>query len=83
MNVVNSISTKKHILCVFTFQHADMHGVIGSLWHTQHDLQPIFNFTFALFTAGQQLLQSNALYCTEQDHHTYTKAVLILQSTVP
>lgn len=39
-----------------TFQHAEVHGVIGSLGDTEHDLQAIFDLSFALLTATQQVL---------------------------
>lgn len=43
-----------------TFQHAEVHGIIGSLWHTKHHLQAILNLTFTFFTAREQLLQKTS-----------------------
>lgn len=45
----------KVFMCNFqnllTFQHADMHGIIGFLRDTEHDLQTILEFSFSFFTA--------------------------------
>lgn len=35
-----------------TFQHADMHGIIGFLWDTEHHLQAILELPFSFFTAS-------------------------------
>lgn len=43
-----------------TFQHAEVHGIIGSLWHTKHHLQAILNLTFTFFTAREQLLKKTS-----------------------
>lgn len=42
-----------------TFQHADVHRIVGLLWDTEHHFQAIFEFPFALLAAGQQFLRSN------------------------
>lgn len=35
-----------------TFQHADVHGVVGSLWDTKHHLQAFLELPFSFFTAS-------------------------------
>lgn len=40
-----------------TFQHANVHSIISSLRDAQHHIQAFFDFTFALLTTCQQLLQ--------------------------
>lgn len=35
-----------------TFQHADMHGIIGFLGDTEHHLQAILELPFPFFTAS-------------------------------
>lgn len=35
-----------------TFQHADMHGIIGFLWDTEHHLQAILELPLSFFTAS-------------------------------
>ena len=35
-----------------TFQHADVHGVVGSLWNTKHHLQAFLELPFSFFTAS-------------------------------
>lgn len=40
-----------------TFQHAEVHGIIGSLWHTEHHLQAIFYLPLSFLTACEQLLR--------------------------
>lgn len=39
-----------------TFQHAEVHGIVGPLGHTEHYLQAIFNLPFAFLTAREELL---------------------------
>lgn len=53
-----------------TFQHADVHRVVGLLWDTEHHFQAIFELPFALLAAGQQFLRSNAEHLwTNCDQH--------------
>lgn len=40
-----------------TFQHAEVHGVVGSLGHAEHHLQAVFNLPLPLLAAREQLLQ--------------------------
>lgn len=35
-----------------TFQHADMHGIVGFLGDTEHHLQAILQLSFPFFTAS-------------------------------
>lgn len=39
-----------------TFQHAEVHGVVGPLGHTEHHLQPILDLPLPLLAAREQLL---------------------------
>lgn len=39
-----------------TFQHAQVHGIVGSLWNTEHHLEAIFNLPLSFLTAREQLL---------------------------
>lgn len=39
-----------------TFQHAEVHGVIGPLGHAEHHLQPVLDLPFPLLAAREQLL---------------------------
>ena len=39
-----------------TFQHGDVHGIVGPLGDAQHHLQPILDLPLPFLTAGQQLL---------------------------
>lgn len=39
-----------------TFQHAEVHGVVGSLGHAEHHLQAIFNLPLSFLTAREELL---------------------------
>lgn len=48
-----------------TFQHAEVHGVIGSLWHTEHHLQAIFNLPLPFLAAREQLLQKTNIVSEE------------------
>lgn len=41
-----------------TFQHADVHGVVGPLGDAQHHVQTFFDLSFPLLAARQQLLRS-------------------------
>lgn len=45
--------------CTLTFQHAKMHGIIGSLRYTKHNFQAIFNFSFAFLTTCQKFLKTH------------------------
>lgn len=40
-----------------TFQHAEVHGVVGSLGHAEHHLQAVFDLPFAFLAAREELLQ--------------------------
>lgn len=78
---------------VNTFQHAKVHGIIGSLWHAEHDLQAIFDFSFALLATCQKFLHiqhndtlENAevlvnLYCETQRTVSAIGDVLTLSSS--
>lgn len=46
-----------HIPGPVTFQHAEVHGVVGSLGHAEHHLQAVFNLPFPFLTAREQLLR--------------------------
>lgn len=39
-----------------TFQHAQVHGVVGPFWHTEHHLQAVLNLPLPLLAAREQLL---------------------------
>lgn len=39
-----------------TFQHGEVHGVVGSLGNTQHHLQAVFDLAFTFLAASEQLL---------------------------
>lgn len=41
---------------LITFQHGEMHGIIGFLGNTEHHLQTVLDLPFAFLAAGQQLL---------------------------
>lgn len=40
-----------------TFQHAQVHGIIGSLGHTEHHLEAVLYLPFSFLTACEQLLE--------------------------
>lgn len=42
-----------------TFQHANMHGIVGSLRDAQHHIQAFFYLSFPFLTARQQLLHTH------------------------
>jgi hypothetical protein len=44
-------------VCPVTFQHAEVHGIIGSLGHAEHHLQAIFDLPLSFLTACEQLLE--------------------------
>lgn len=42
-----------------TLQHTEVHGIIGSLRHTEHNLQTVFYLSFTFLTTRQQFLQTH------------------------
>lgn len=47
-------------MCTFlTLQHTEVHGIIGSLRHTEHNLQTVFYLSFTFLTTRQQFLQTH------------------------
>lgn len=42
-----------------TFQHGQVHGIVGFLRDTEHHLQAVFDLPFTFFAASQQLLNRN------------------------
>lgn len=53
-----SAAVRLLILC-FTFQHADVHGVVCSLRDAQHHVQAFLYLALAFLAAGQQLLHKS------------------------
>lgn len=41
-----------------TFQHREVHGIVGFLRNTEHHLQAVFDLSFSFFTTSQQLLNT-------------------------
>lgn len=59
IELVNSVNcTLSKFTFLLTFQHAEVHGIVGFLGHAEHDLQTIFNLSFTLLTTRQQLLHT-------------------------
>ena len=42
-----------------TFQHGEVHGVVGPLGDTEHHLQAVLDLTLPFLTASQQLLNTH------------------------
>lgn len=41
---------------LITFQHGEVHGIVGFLRNTEHHLQAVLDLSFTFFAASQQLL---------------------------
>ena len=54
-----------------TFQHAEVHGVVGPLGHAEHHLQPVLDLPFPFLAAREQLLwETNTVRCSAQEVFT-------------
>lgn len=53
-NINNELSV------LITFQHGEVHCIVGFLRNTEHHLQAVLDLSFTFFTASQQLLNRHA-----------------------
>lgn len=53
---------------LITFQHREVHGIIGFLRNTEHHLQAVLDFSFTFFAASQQLLNTHTETMTTRNH---------------
>lgn len=54
-----------------TFQHAEVHGVVGPLGHTEHHLQPVLDLPFPFLAAREQLLwETKTARCSTKEVFT-------------
>jgi len=61
-----------------TFQHGEVHGVIGSLGDAEHHLQAVLDLPLAFLTARQQLLQTHTRTHIKTANHSDGKTMEVV-----